>query len=57
MISWETKAARKIRKKVRSKALKNRNKSPKTDRISSLKESPDGNHVVTSDEAFLRFTG
>jgi hypothetical protein len=39
--SWETRAARKIRKRVRNSTTKNRNKSQKTSLISSQKESLD----------------
>lgn len=42
VISWETRAERKIKKRVRSKTLQNRSISHKTSRISSPKESPDG---------------
>jgi hypothetical protein len=42
--SWETRAAGKIRKRVRSRTPKNRNKSQKTSLISSRKESLDGDH-------------
>jgi hypothetical protein len=41
--SWETKAARKIRKRVRSRTPKNRNNSQKTSKINSQKENPDRN--------------
>ena len=49
MISWETKAARKIKKKARNKTPKDRNKSHKTSRISSPKESLDGSDKMTVD--------
>jgi hypothetical protein len=38
---WATKAARKIKKRGRSRTLKNRNKSQKTSLIGSQKESLD----------------
>jgi hypothetical protein len=41
---WETRAARKIRKNLRNRAPKNRNKSQETSLISSQKESLDRNH-------------
>ena len=45
--SWETRAARKIRKKARNKTPKSRSKSHKTNRTSNPKESLDGNHAMT----------
>ena len=44
--SWETRAARKIRIRVRDSTLKNWNKSQKTSLINSQKESRDINHGV-----------
>ncbi len=41
---WETRAARKIRKKLRNRTPKNTNKSHNTSLISSQKESLDRNH-------------
>jgi hypothetical protein len=41
---WETRAVRKIRKRVRNRIPKNRNKNQKTSLISSQKESLDRNH-------------
>jgi len=45
-MQWETRAAKKIRQRVRNRALKNRNKNQKTTLISSQKESLDRNHGV-----------
>jgi hypothetical protein len=41
--SWETRAARKIKKKVGNRTPKDRSKSPKTSWIISQKENPDRN--------------
>jgi hypothetical protein len=41
---WETRAVRKIRKRVRNRIPKNRNKNQKTSLISSQKENLDRNH-------------
>jgi hypothetical protein len=41
---WETRAVRKIRRRVRNRTPKNRNKNQKTRLISSQKESLDRNH-------------
>jgi hypothetical protein len=41
---WETRGERKIRKRVRNRTPKNRNKNQITSLISSQKESLDGNH-------------
>jgi hypothetical protein len=43
---WETRAAKKIRKRVRNRTPKNRNKNQKTTLISSQKESLDRNHSL-----------
>ena len=43
---WETRAAKKIRKRVRNRMPRNRNKNQKTPLISSQKESLDRNHGV-----------
>jgi hypothetical protein len=43
---WETRAARKIRKRARNRTPKNKNKNQKTSLISSQREGLDGNHVV-----------